>query len=118
MGRPARAGTNSAPSGVRRTAHIDTGAVTSRDLGIDVAQHHHAAVERDDFTVAGGTAFAVGPDIILSARAPFEPELLHLGMVGRIHPRPAGRPLADPEGMAALPPGGGLGSRPILDPVE
>src|SRR5207302_11510460 len=40
-----RAPTNCAPSRVRRTAHIDTGTITSRDLGIDVAQHHHAAIE-------------------------------------------------------------------------
>src|SRR5260221_4008303 len=104
-------------SRARRTAHVDTGAVASRDLGIDIAQHHHAAVERDDLAVVGAAAFAVRPDIVPAARATLEPELLHLGLVWGIHHHPAGRTLADHERMTALPPGGGLGAGSVLGPV-
>src|SRR5215469_2697869 len=105
-------------SRLRGATHIDAGAVASGDLRIDIAQHHHAAVEGDDLAVVIGAAGAMRADIVLPARPALEPEFLHLRLVGWIHHHPAGRALPDHEGMGALALGGRLGAGAILWPVE
>jgi len=72
--------------------------------------------ERDNLTVAVAPPSPCGR-LILSARAAFEPEFLHLGLIRGIHHHPPVDP-GDHEGMAALPAGGRLGSDAVLCTVK
>src|SRR5499426_727023 len=98
----------------RRAPHEDAGAVASIDLGIDVFEDHHAAVEGDDFTILHARRAASRADVILAGRAALEAKLLQLAGIGEIHHDAAVRPLADHVGLLALAAGIGLGARGIF----
>src|ERR1700691_5310221 len=74
-----------------RTAPVPSSPITAGDFGIDPAQHHAAAVERNNLAIlrtAGRTGRA---DKIHAAWTTFQMEFLQLRAVGEVHHDAAGR---------------------------
>src|SRR5438477_2018787 len=65
---------NIAYSGPRRAAHIDHVAVAGSGVPVDETRHQHASVERKDLAILLSAGRPRRTDIVLAARAAFEPQ--------------------------------------------
>src|SRR5262249_11672846 len=85
-----------------RAADIDHVAVACAGVLVDEARDHDAAVEGDDLAVLLARRRAGRADIVLAARAAFQPQLLRRGLVGQMHDDAAGAACGDDIGLLAL----------------
>src|SRR5208282_6745020 len=81
---------------------IHASAVAAGDFRIHPAQHHGAAVEGNDFAILRPTGVAGRTNVVFTAGAAFELQLLQRGAVGEIHHDAAVRTARDVDGLATL----------------
>src|SRR5262249_6136100 len=98
----------------RRATHENARAVAPVDLGIDVLENHHAAIEGHDLSVLRPRRAPGRTDVVFTDRAALEPQLLQLAGIREIHHDPAIGALADHVGLLALSAGVRFGARAIL----